>query len=333
MALNLPAPATLDECLGPDRTNAGQIWDDWIERLENYIVALGIADNTQKRAILLHMCGPLTHRDFKTLANTGADYDTAKTRLTEHFRPQINVEYEKAKFRSMRQLSSETVAAYHTRLKKQAVNCEFGNANLDNEIKSHIIQTTTDSKLRRKGLRETLTLAQVLTEGRNNELSSAQNQEMEHVLKKEDKQNTVNAVSIQTSRPTKMCRNCGLNTYPHPGGYQKCPAFGQQCHICGKSNHFAKVCHNGSVANKNTKPTTAKRQQKAPKPGQYHRRHRHPKVQMLEENASSDEEFVFSVDKKQTHDKGPRFILSVSNVKIVMTADSASSCSTIDEHL
>lgn len=251
-SLNLPAPATLDECLGPDRTNAGPIWDDWVERLENYLIALGIDNDAQKRAILLHMCGPSTHRDFKTLTDTGNDYKTAKTKLQEHFRPQVNVEYEKAKFRSMRQLAGESLAAYHTRLKQQATNCQFANGTLDNELKSHIIQTTTDNKLRRKGLRETLTLTQVLTEGRNNELSDLQGREMESSLGVRNEDKTVQKVvhkksgerSSTNERPKtgSLCRKCNLGTFPHPGGWESCPAFGKKCNRCGKANHFASVC-------------------------------------------------------------------------------------------
>ena len=31
------------------------------------------------------------------------------------------------------------------------------------------------------------------------------------------------------------CRNCGGT---HPAKRDQCPAFGQQCHNCGKQNHF-----------------------------------------------------------------------------------------------
>ena len=35
------------------------------------------------------------------------------------------------------------------------------------------------------------------------------------------------------------CRNCGGT---HPAKRDQCPAFGQQCHNCGKQNHFKSQC-------------------------------------------------------------------------------------------
>ena len=48
-------------------------------------------------------------------------------------------------------------------LKEKATRCEFHDE--DREIKTHIIHKTTDSRLRRKALRETMTLNELLTYG------------------------------------------------------------------------------------------------------------------------------------------------------------------------
>ena len=61
----------------------------------------------------------------------------------------------------MKQRQGETLNAFYRRLKEKAPRCELHDDN--REIKTHIIHKTTDSRLRRKALRETMTLNEVLT--------------------------------------------------------------------------------------------------------------------------------------------------------------------------
>jgi len=354
MALNLPAPASLDECLGPDRGSAGSVWDNWLSRFENYLLAIAITDDKQKRAILLHMCGPITQDEFKTIPETGDTYDTAIQKLKDHFKPQINQEYEKAKFRTMRQQPSEQLGAYHTRLRQQALSCSFGGL-LDSEIKSHIIQTTTDGKLRKKGLREEMTLSAVLKEGRNNELSSAQNREMEETLGARSEDKSVNKLQPhpgklyskwqrpqQSNRPpsNQKCRNCATGTFPHVGGREKCPAFGKQCYKCGRDNHFASACRSPHETSTPTPRTSQYREG-------YKRKAVNATVQSEDKTdaqyyeTTSDDEYPFSITdicpdpisgQLVNHiSKLPKFRVSVHDIDIAMMADSGATCSTIDE--
>ena len=108
-------------------------------------------------------------------------HNHAKAALTNYFKPKVNKEYERAVFRRLRQETGETIDVYHTRLRKAAASCDF--ADVDGEIKSHVIQTTTDSKLRKQGLTDdTLTVRDIVVAGRNNELAQVQNAEMEKDL-------------------------------------------------------------------------------------------------------------------------------------------------------
>ena len=54
-------------------------------------------------------------------------------------------------FRRLRQEPGEKIDAYHTRLRNAVSSCGF--EDLDGKIKSHVIQITTDSKLRNKVLK------------------------------------------------------------------------------------------------------------------------------------------------------------------------------------
>ena len=135
----------------------------------------------QRKALLLHVVGSNTFDIFMNFADKGTTHNQAKAALTNYFKPKVNKEYERAVFRRLRQEPGEKIDAYHTRLRNAFASCSF--EDLDGEIKSHVIQTTTDSKLRKHGLRDdALTLKDIIEAGRNNELTLAQNAEMEKDL-------------------------------------------------------------------------------------------------------------------------------------------------------
>ena len=142
-----------------------------------YVLALNVTSDSQQRAILLHSLGSDTFDKLQSMSQTGTTYNEAKTKLSTFFKPKVNVEYERAVFRRIRQLPDETIDAYHTRLRIAAGSCSF--YSMDSEIKSHIIQTTRDTKLRKKGLLGALSLDEIIAEGRNNELCDKQSRDME----------------------------------------------------------------------------------------------------------------------------------------------------------
>jgi hypothetical protein len=123
MACHIPAIVMFDEVIGSSRKNPGAHWDNWIKRLENFLLAINVTSDARKRANLLHFIGPVSYEDFLTLPNTGQTYPEAKQALQDFFRPQINVEFEIANFRSLRQKSEETVDAYHIRLDVKIPRC------------------------------------------------------------------------------------------------------------------------------------------------------------------------------------------------------------------
>ena len=141
-----------------------------LEHFKILLVAIGVADNIRKRA-LLHMAGERVYDIFQGLVVAVVteyadpavinEYINAKPALNEYFNPKRNVEFEVYTFRLARQCSDETTVSYLARLRTVAKYCEF--VNLDSEIKSHIIQTYTSSRLRRRALTEPeMTLANLL---------------------------------------------------------------------------------------------------------------------------------------------------------------------------
>ena len=60
-----------------------------MKALEYYFGACTITDAKQKRAVLLHVAGRDVQDVFETLANTGNDYDTAKTKLNDYLNQSV----------------------------------------------------------------------------------------------------------------------------------------------------------------------------------------------------------------------------------------------------
>ena len=159
--------------------------------------------------------------------------------------------------------------SYNTRLRQLAKTCEF--SNISKEIKKHIILTCSSNSLRRRGLRENLTLDAILKLGRALELSEEQARQVEKAaadvnatetkgsdqpgrsrqrnehsshsrFRRSQSRNRQNS-NKRNSKPGK-CGNCeGYAPHRNP-----CPARGKSCNACGKIGHFAHVCRTNPSA-------------------------------------------------------------------------------------
>ena len=123
------------------------------------------------------MAGPNVMNIFETLAETGDDSDckTVHEKLTKHFAPLKNTEFQRYCFRQSLQAESETMDEFHTRLRKLAENCDFHD--VDAEIMSQIISNGKSKKINNKALRDlSYTLKQMLEDGRKSEAAGLQTQ-------------------------------------------------------------------------------------------------------------------------------------------------------------
>ena len=64
---------------------------------------------------------------------------------------------------------------------------------------------------------------------------------------------SVDAMHENNKQKEILCGQCGYKHRP-----KECPAFGQQCSLCHKLHHFAKLCHNKrlTAASKNRQTNT-----------------------------------------------------------------------------
>ena len=127
---------------------------------------MGISDDKQERALLLHYGGPEVDEIFDTLQDVGVDKDYKKAvgKQTAHFSLQVKVTYEVSNFQQAKQKDWETLHCFHTHLRSLAKNCDF--ANPDKEIKEQIILNCKSNSLRQKALREDLDLSGFMKAGR-----------------------------------------------------------------------------------------------------------------------------------------------------------------------
>ena len=343
---NLPAVSTFDAEAGDDQTGLGPRWDKWLKRFEIYIVATGVTDDKQKRALLLHSIGPHTFDKFETLDTVENEtYEQASTKLTAYFKPKVNVEYERAVFRRSKQEKGETIDGFCTRLRELSVTCDFADKN--GEIKSQLIQSTSDSKLRKHALVKEKTLDEVLTEGRTNELCRLQNFDMEKQLATESvKQLNMSGKYKKKSRfndkpngrekqSGMKCFSCG-RSFPHAGGKTTCPAWGKECRSCGRKGHFEKFCKaskdgsmpksgDGGKGDKHTK-------------FDFKKRHVHylEAANNLVDSSSDDELYLFAMNMSEKSSskiiKPPKFKVTVNGIQQEFTSDTAATVCVMDSH-
>ncbi|XP_065068993.1 uncharacterized protein LOC135694219 isoform X1 [Rhopilema esculentum] len=223
--------------------SVGPRWKVWLQDFKTFLVANDITDNKRKQALLLYQAGSRVREIFRQLSDTGAAdaYQTAVTKLTAYFEPQTNRLYEVYKFRQAVQQPNETLDQFHVRLRHLAQTCEFSDFSLDFEIQLQIVIGGKSTSLRKQALKDPkYTLKDMLLDGRRAEISTFQTADIEGKQSRDNLQAIKQKKSFSKQQTSaRKCRNCGGN-YPHKS--KPCPAKGQNCHRCGKQNHFAKFC-------------------------------------------------------------------------------------------
>jgi transposase InsO family protein len=303
-------------------------WARWKERLDNLLVALDVTTFKRQKALLLHYAGDEVHDIFSTLELTACVavndeepdvYKQATDALEAYFVPKRNKEFDIYKFRQAKQDQGENIMTYCTRLRKLAEHCNF--PDLQAELKSQMIQSCLSTRLRRRALRDDMTLDELLTLARGFELSDQQAHTIEHPSSRDETAQAVyrhskpnynrggqkgrseqnhDAPRSQPQRfKKKECYRCG-GEYPHEG---VCPAMGKTCSKCNRKDHYSKVCRSHS--------------QKA------------YQVSMPErEISSSDDEYSFHV---KGHNCSPKAEIVLNGTTIEMIVDTGATVNVLDE--
>lgn len=191
-------------------------------------------------------------------AESREDPDCLMRKFKEICSPEPNMIMEGYNFNARHQKPGETIEAYVSTLRNMAKTCNLEQLK-DELIRDRIVCGISSDSVRHSVLKETdLPLAKTIricqineaTEQHSKVLSTLKNMTTANVdtmqVKRSSKIKGQFKYKVKTEDPSTIsgCRHCGGN---HPAKREQCPAFGQQCHNCGKHNHFKMLCRSAKT--------------------------------------------------------------------------------------
>ncbi|XP_064637113.1 uncharacterized protein LOC135493592 [Lineus longissimus] len=252
-------------------------------------------------------------------------FKAAMRKLDGYFLPKLNEAYEHHVFRQLKQ-EEETVAQFVSRLKQQAINCEFGDLDAANkQIRVQVVDACKSSQLCRKLLQKgtDLTLDNVLSVARAMEAVDLQMKRIE------GKPAEVNRLSDRkqekkwgkpSGKPSgKTCFCCGKEG--HIAKDSDCPAKNATCNKCKFFGHYAVVCKTKSNRKPGEKP--GRGQENGDK------RDKKRKPVHFVGTATEDDEYSFTLYQGAESNKGV-IDVKVGGVFVRVLIDSGSTANVID---
>ena len=257
----LKQPPEMDFAVS-DVTNLPEKWRKWKHTAELYLsLAMPNKSEKEKCQAFLYIIGQQGRDIYETL-NFSEDEKFKLEPMFEKFerycKPKQNVSVERYKFNTLAQGTS-TIDQYITNLRLIAKNCNYGDLE-DEFLRDRIVCGVTSEVMRERLLREEeLTLTKAL------KICRAVEEAKKHVKlmgeepavhevntrrkgkgnqrRKSSKSSQAGSTKPDTkeSQEFTACGKCARKHAP-----RQCPAYGQECHQCGKRNHFSKCCRSGS---------------------------------------------------------------------------------------
>ncbi|KAJ8346671.1 hypothetical protein SKAU_G00280720 [Synaphobranchus kaupii] len=125
-------------------------WIRWQESFETFIAAVGLeeANDSRKRALLIHNLGSEGQRIFRTFG-PAPTYAECVTKLSGHFAAPQSVMFRRIVFRQRRQQTGESLHHYVADLRSLASLCKFG-ALEEELIRDQLAEHTNNPKFREK---------------------------------------------------------------------------------------------------------------------------------------------------------------------------------------
>ena len=237
-----------------DQLSTGKLWEYWLESIEREFRFFRVGNPLDRKDALIIYGGSEIARLEKSLPDPEDprkeldEYQKLRKKLNEYFLPKKNNHYSRYMFLKTRPEAGEATVAYATRLREKAHACEFGDTN-DERILEHLIKTIENLQIIQKCISKSWTLQQFLAEaGQIEDISSQvhdmkadpEYREIAKVMSRRSNQKARHPEYDERDGSAEYCTHCGL-TRAHPRG-KHCPAYGTQCDICKKSNHFSSVC-------------------------------------------------------------------------------------------
>ena len=221
----------------------GGDWNVYTERLDQYLVANGVADDAKKVAVFLTVIGGRAYTLLRNLLAPTKPVDKSYSELVkvmkDHLNPKPPVIAERIKFHRRNQRDGETVAQYLAELRKLTEQCDF-KEHLNEALRDGLVCGLRSEAIQRKLLiEENLTLQRAYEIAHSMETANWQGSELQASTK-----TAVFAKDIQRVAPLKPgnagppCYRCRKTGHPP----DKCYFKSQRCRAFGKRGHIAKMC-------------------------------------------------------------------------------------------
>ena len=219
--------------------NISQNWKDFEEQMIWFIEGTESTEksNMAKIGIMLSHAGKEAREVYKTLpwATNGDDkkFDKVIEAFRSYCSPRKHILYERYMFWNIKQEETEGVDSYLTRIKLKLDMCEYAEAVKQDMTRDKFVFGLCDDRVKERLLRkEKLNLTTAVGIAQRAESSKKQMRDM-------SANSEINSMQRSRRQPsqTTYCGNCGRQHKP-----RQCPAYGQECSLCHKPNHFARVC-------------------------------------------------------------------------------------------
>lgn len=312
-------------------------FSDYEERLQFYLEANSVTEDSKKRAILLTVIGAHQYRLLKDLCAPRLITEKSFTELCDilkrHHEPPPPKYLRRAVFEARVRQSSESVQAFVAELRKLAEHCDFG-AQLEERLCEKFARGINNVEVQRKRLaRSDLTLHQAVeiasttmaTTQAAKELQSngsldntpRQTAELHFSNSKSSHHRQAKTTPKSRKHDSKTCGRCG-----GPHASQSCKFKDATCYKCNKTGHIAKACRSSG-------PKQQHRHQHQPRPT----RHTTHLMEEASHSASGEENFnLFNVGNLQSARPTPIDVeMIVNGEQVTFQLDTGASLTVLTE--
>ena len=132
-------------------------WSTYVEQLDFYFIANGVASEEQKRSVLLANCGSATFKLIKSLLEEGkmpsSPYADLVGLVKNYYEPKLSVIEQRYKFNTRVRQQGESVATYVAALRELAEHCSYGTT-LPEMLRDRLVCGINHEAIQRKLLAE-----------------------------------------------------------------------------------------------------------------------------------------------------------------------------------
>ena len=223
-------------------------WKQYVERLEQYLIANGVDNAEKKRAVFLSTIGPQAYKLLSSLVAPASlsekSYDDLVRAMTDHHSPPPSEILQRYRFHTRFRQQGETVATYMSELRAIAQWCNFGQS-LESMLRDRLVVGIDNESIQRRLLAETdLSFKRALEIAQSLEAAAKNAKEIQNGAGNTGNGNPGTNQEHLRAEPVGMvatnnCYHCGKTGHLAPQCHKNA-----KCLNCGKVGHIKRACRN-----------------------------------------------------------------------------------------